>query len=69
MGHMILGMDEPEHRQNRNLVAEAFRERSLARWEPQFIAPICNELIDRFIGRGEAELVCVSSDPPSSRYG
>ena len=22
MGHMILGMDDPEHRQNRNLVAE-----------------------------------------------
>ena len=57
MGHMILGMDEPEHRQNRNLVAEAFRERSLARWEPEFIAPICNELIDRFIDRGEADLV------------
>jgi len=57
MGHMILGMDEPEHRQNRNLVAEAFRERSLARWEPEFIAPICDELIDRFIGRGEADLV------------
>jgi len=57
MGHMILGMDEPEHRQNRNLVAEAFRERSLARWEPEYIAPICNELIDRFIDRGQAELV------------
>ena len=57
MGHMILGMDEPEHRQKRNLVAEAFRERSLARWEPELIAPICNELIDRFIDLGEADLV------------
>jgi cytochrome P450 len=57
MGHMILGMDEPEHRRSRNLVAEAFRERSLARWEPEFIGPICNELIDRFADRGAADLV------------
>jgi cytochrome P450 len=57
MGHMMLGMDDPEHRHHRNLVAGAFRERSLARWEPEFIAPICDELIDRFSGAGQAELV------------
>jgi cytochrome P450 len=57
MGHMILGMDDLEHRLNRNLVAHAFRERSLARWGVDLIAPICNELIDRFARRGVAELV------------
>jgi cytochrome P450 len=57
MGHMILGMDDPEHRGHRNLVAHAFREKSLARWEPEFIGPIVDELIDRFIGDGEADLV------------
>jgi len=57
MGHMILGMDDPEHRIHRNLVAHAFRERSLARWELDLIGPICNELIDRFARRGRAELV------------
>ncbi len=57
MGHMILGMDDPEHRTQRNLVAHAFREKSLARWEPEFIAPIVDELIDRFAADGEAELV------------
>jgi cytochrome P450 len=57
MGHMILGMDDPEHRQHRNLVASAFRERSLARWESERISPICHELIDRFAGRGRADLV------------
>jgi cytochrome P450 len=57
MGHMILGMDDPEHRGHRNLVAHAFREKSLARWEPEFIGPIIDEQIDRFIGDGEAELV------------
>ena len=47
MGHMILGMDDPEHRSHRNLVAHAFREKSLARWEPEYIAPIVDEMIDR----------------------
>jgi cytochrome P450 len=57
MGHMILGMDDPEHRTHRNLVAHAFREKSLARWEPEFIGPIVDEQIDRFAADGEAELV------------
>jgi cytochrome P450 len=57
MGHMILGMDDPEHRGHRNLVAHAFREKSLARWEPEFIGPIIDELIDRFAEDGEADLV------------
>jgi cytochrome P450 len=57
MGHMILGMDDPEHRLHRNLVAQAFREKALSRWEEELIGPICNELIDRFAGRGHAELV------------
>jgi cytochrome P450 len=57
MGHMILGMDDPEHRSHRNLVAHAFREKSLARWEPEFIAPIIDEQIDRFASDGEADLV------------
>lgn len=57
MGHMILGMDDPEHRTHRNLVAHAFREKSLARWEPEFIGPIIDEQIDCFAADGEAELV------------
>ena len=57
MGHMILGMDDPEHRMHRNLVAHAFREKSLARWEPELIAPIIDELIDRFVADGQADLV------------
>jgi cytochrome P450 len=57
MGHMILGMDDPEHRFHRNLVANAFREKSLARWEADLIGPICNGLIDRFAPDGRAELV------------
>jgi cytochrome P450 len=57
MGHVILGMDDPEHKDHRNLVAHAFREKALTRWEPQFIAPIVDEMIDRFIDDGQADLV------------
>jgi cytochrome P450 len=57
MGHVILGMDDPEHRTHRNLVAHAFREKALARWEPEFIGPIIDELIDGFAADGEADLV------------
>src|SRR5215472_10429047 len=57
LGHVILGMDDPEHRSHRNLVAHAFREKALARWEPELIAPIIDEQIDRFAGDGEADLV------------
>ena len=57
MGHMILGMDDPEHRMHRNLVAHAFREKALARWEPDLIVPIIDELIDRFEADGQADLV------------
>jgi cytochrome P450 len=57
MGHMILGMDDPEHRSHRNLVAHAFREKALTRWEPEFIGPIIDDLIDRFARDGQADLV------------
>src|SRR6202167_6052442 len=54
---VTLGMDDPEHRSHRNLVAHAFREKALARWEPEFIGPIIDEQIDRFAADGEADLV------------
>ncbi len=57
MGKMILGMGGPEHRAHRNLVSSAFRQKSLARWEPELVEPICHELIDSFADAGEAELV------------
>jgi len=57
MGHVILGMDDPEHRTHRNLVAHAFREKALARWEPELIGPIIDEQIDQFVADDEADLV------------
>ena len=57
MGSTILGMMGSPHREHRNLVANAFKERSLQRWEPEFIAPVCHQLIDEVIEEGRADLV------------
>jgi cytochrome P450 len=58
MGRYILvGMDNPQHRRYRALVSTAFRRGALARWEAELIQPVASELIDRFAGRGRAELV------------
>jgi len=55
--HIILGMDEPEHRRHRALVSTAFRQRALARWEESLVRRIVDELIDGFADRGRADLV------------
>jgi len=55
--HVMLGMDEPEHRRHRSLVSAAFSQRALARWEDELVERVANELIDRFVERGRAELV------------
>jgi cytochrome P450 len=55
--HIILGMDEPEHRRHRALVGSAFTQKSLARWEHDLVQRVVDELIDAFADRGRAELV------------
>lgn len=55
--HIILGMDDPQHRRYRSLVSMAFRQRSLARWETELVERVADGLIDRFADRGHAELV------------
>jgi len=54
---VIVGLDEPEHKRHRNLVAQAFRQRSLQRWEESLVRVVIDECVDRFAARGEAELV------------
>jgi cytochrome P450 len=56
-GETILGMDGPVHRAHRNLVAHAFREKSLRRWEPEVIAPVCRQLLGEVAEDGYADLV------------
>jgi len=55
--HVMLGMDEPEHRRYRSLVSAAFTQRALARRQHELVARVASDLIDRFAGRGRAELV------------
>ena len=53
----LVGMDEPEHKRLRSLVAQAFRQKTLAHWNDDVIGPVVDDTIDTFVGRGEAELV------------
>jgi len=55
--HVMLGMDEPEHRRYRSLVSKAFSQKALARRQDELVERVANELIDRFTQRGRAELV------------
>ncbi|MDG4664629.1 cytochrome P450 [Mycobacterium sp. 236(2023)] len=57
IGPTILAMEGKPHWEHRNLVSAAFKTRSLARWEPEIVRPVVNELIDEFIDTGEADLV------------
>jgi cytochrome P450 len=56
-GRTILAMAGKEHREHRNLVSAAFKTRSLARWEPEIVRPVCNALVDEFTESDETDLV------------
>ena len=67
MGDKVLvGLDEPEHKRQRNLVAGAFRSKALARWEDTLVRQVVNEMIDRFADRGRACLLYTSPSPRDS---
>ena len=55
--HIMLGMDDPQHRRYRGLVSTAFRQKTLARWDTELVAPVAAGLIDAFADRGHADLV------------
>jgi cytochrome P450 len=55
--HIMLGMDDPEHRRYRAIVSTAFRQKVLAQWEQELLVDVANELIDAFARRGSADLV------------
>lgn len=57
IGPTILAMEGKPHRDHRNLVSAAFKTRSLARWEPEIVRPICQALVAEFIESGTADLV------------
>jgi cytochrome P450 len=55
--YVLVGMDEPEHKRHRSLVSQAFRQKALLEWETDFVDVVVERLIDRFEGRGHADLV------------
>jgi cytochrome P450 len=57
LGHMLLAMGGKEHHGHRSLVAKAFRQTALNRWEPEVIGPVCDELVDAIKDDGGADLV------------
>jgi cytochrome P450 len=57
IGPTILAMEGKTHRDHRNLVSAAFKSRSLSRWEPEIVRPVCESLVDEFIDAGTADLV------------
>src|SRR2546423_478059 len=57
LGRTVLEMDGMEHHSHRKLISHAFRRKVIQQWEEDLIRPTAHELIDRFAGRGRAELV------------
>ena len=56
-GPTILGMHGKQHHDHRSLVSKAFKQSALAKWEPEVIDPICDQLVDEFKNDGVADLV------------
>jgi cytochrome P450 len=54
--HSLLELEPPEHTRLRNLINRAFVSRQIERLAPR-IDRLANELIDRFEGRGEVDLM------------
>jgi len=57
LGRNLQCMYGDEHRINRALVSPAFRQRLMPGLVGPLLEPVAHELIDRFEGRGEADLV------------
>jgi cytochrome P450 len=54
---VMLGMDEPVHSRLRSLVSKAFSQKALARWQDELVGRVGNDLIDKFVANGKADLV------------
>ncbi|MDT5277907.1 MAG: hypothetical protein QOG95_4839, partial [Mycobacterium sp.] len=56
-GKTVLSMSGAEHRTNRAMVSAPLRHNQVQQYLPTVIEPVINELIDRFVQRGKANLV------------
>ncbi len=57
VGRTFISMDGTEHDRHRQLATPAFRSRAVARFDEEALNPLAHEVVDRFVARGEADLV------------
>ncbi len=57
VGRTFISMEGSNHFVFRKLATPAFRSRAIAEYEQNELAGLAHELIDRFAGRGEADLI------------
>ena len=56
-GQSVTVMDAPEHPRYRRIFQKAFLPNVINRWSETLVQPVIDELIDKFAGRGHADLV------------
>ena len=57
VGDTFISMENPRHDAYRQLTTPAFRSRAVSRFVDEELLPLANEVVDRFVARGEADLV------------
>ncbi|MBD0316971.1 MAG: cytochrome P450 [Thermoleophilia bacterium] len=66
-GKNLLGSEGPYHQRIRSIIYPAFRVQAIGHYPNDVIAPIANELVDAFVGRGEVEFVSEFAEPLSTK--
>jgi cytochrome P450 len=66
-GKNLLGSEGEYHQRIRSIIYPAFRVGAIGHYPDEVIAPIANELIDAFAGRGEVEFVSEFAEPLSTK--
>jgi cytochrome P450 len=66
-GKNLLGSEGEYHARIRSIIYPAFRVQAIGHYPDDVIAPIANELIDAFVGRGDVEFVSEFAEPLSTR--
>jgi cytochrome P450 len=56
-GDTLTRMDAPEHTRYRRIFQKAFLPNTVRSWSEQLVEPVVTGLVDRFVGRGHADLV------------
>ena len=57
LGPTLTALNDPVHGKVRRVFQAAFMPQNVARWGDQIVGPVADQLIDRIVGKGRAELV------------